>query len=44
MGRCEKMMTADGKDLSAVLCDENGQGLKLLLSRAWIVMICTCLK
>ena len=45
MDRCEKMMiTADWKNLSAVLCGENGQDLKLLLSRAWIVMICTCFK
>ena len=27
MGRCEEMMImADGKNLSAVLCGENGQG------------------
>ena len=25
MDRCEKLMMADGKDLSAVLCGENGE-------------------
>lgn len=25
MDRCEKLMTADGKDLSAALCGENGE-------------------
>lgn len=25
MDRCEKLMTADGKNLSAVLCGENGE-------------------
>ena len=27
MDRCEKLMMADGKNLSAVLCGENGEML-----------------
>ena len=34
MGLCEKMMImADGKNLSAVLCGENGQGLGVWFER-----------